>query len=121
MRPHPASIGSFFWPAWLILPPTRSPLSGSKSPRWFQLDGTERWVDCLAANSRRCGSRWILPPVAPNKRLKLAARVAAALIRFEQVAAYPMGGSPPPGALRVGIDAYVFMPSGRRVPRDQVE
>ena len=50
-----------------------------------------------------------------------AARLAAALIRFEQVAAHPMGGSPPPGALRVGIDAYIFMPSLRRVPLDQVE
>jgi len=65
----------FFLACLVILPPTRSPLSGSKSPPWFQLDGTERWVDCLAANSRRCGSRWTLPPMAPNKRLKLAARV----------------------------------------------
>ena len=50
-----------------------------------------------------------------------AARLAAALIRFAQVAAHPLTASTPPGSLRVGTDAYVFMPSSRWVPRDQVE
>jgi len=50
-----------------------------------------------------------------------AARLAAALIRFAQVAAHPMQGSTPPGSSQVGTDAYVFAPSGRRVSRDEVE
>src|SRR5258708_16239937 len=50
-----------------------------------------------------------------------AARLAAALIRFAQVAAHPLKTSTPPGSLRVGTEAYVFMPSSRWVPRDQLE
>ena len=50
-----------------------------------------------------------------------AARLASALIRFAQVAAHPMEASSPPASLRVGTDAYVFLPSWRRIPRDQVE
>lgn len=50
-----------------------------------------------------------------------AARIAFALIRFEEVAAHPRGASTPPGSLRVGTDAYVFLPSWRIVPRDEVE
>jgi len=50
-----------------------------------------------------------------------AARLASALIRFAQVAAHPLKASTPPGHLQVGTDAYVFMPSSRRVPRDQIE
>ncbi len=50
-----------------------------------------------------------------------AARLAAALIRFAQVAAHPLKTSLPPGSLRVGTEAYVFMPSSRWVPRDQLE
>jgi hypothetical protein len=50
-----------------------------------------------------------------------AARIAFALIRFEEVAASPSGASTPPGSLRVGTEAYVFMPSWRKVPRDAVE
>jgi hypothetical protein len=50
-----------------------------------------------------------------------AARLAAALIRFAQVAAHPLEAFTPPGSLQVGTDAYVFMPSWRKVPRDQVE
>ena len=46
-----------------------------------------------------------------------AARPASALIRFAQVAAHPRS----PGSLQVWIDEYVFMPSSRRVPRDQLE
>ena len=44
-----------------------------------------------------------------------AARLAAALIRFAQVAAHRLKASTPPGSLQVGTDAYVFMPSSRRV------
>ena len=50
-----------------------------------------------------------------------AARLASALIRFAQIAAHPLKASPPPGLLQLGTDAYVFIPSSRRVPRDQVE
>jgi hypothetical protein len=50
-----------------------------------------------------------------------AARIAFALIRFEGVAAHAMRGSTPPGVLQVGTEAYVFLPSWRHVPRDQVE
>jgi hypothetical protein len=42
-----------------------------------------------------------------------AARLAAALIRFAQVAAHPLKVSTP--------EAYVFLPASRWVPRDQVE
>jgi hypothetical protein len=50
-----------------------------------------------------------------------AARLASALIRFAQIAAHPLKASTPPGSLQVGTDAYVFAPSSRWVPRDQVE
>lgn len=50
-----------------------------------------------------------------------AARLAFALIRFEGAAAHPMQGSTPPGSLCVGTEAYVFQPSWRVVPRDEVE
>jgi hypothetical protein len=61
--------------------------------------------------------------IAPNTddvRLE-AARLAAALIRFEEVAAHPTAGYTPPGSPRVGTDAYIFAPSGRQVPRNEVE
>ncbi len=50
-----------------------------------------------------------------------AARLASALLRFAQVATHPLHGYTPPGSLTVGTDAYVFMPSGHKVPRDQIE
>ena len=50
-----------------------------------------------------------------------AARIAFALIRFEEVAAHPSGASTLPDSLRVGTEAYVFMPSWRKVPSDEVE
>lgn len=50
-----------------------------------------------------------------------AARIAFALLRFEGVAAHPIRGSLPPGTLRVGTEAYVFLPSWSVVPRDEVE
>ena len=50
-----------------------------------------------------------------------AARLAFALIRFEGVAAHLARWSTPPGALRIGTEAYTFIPSWRSVPRDEVE
>jgi hypothetical protein len=50
-----------------------------------------------------------------------AARLAVALLRFEQVATHPPLVQAPEGLLQVGTDAYIFMPSGRRVPRDGIE
>jgi hypothetical protein len=50
-----------------------------------------------------------------------AARLAAALIRFEQAAAHLAAGSTPRGTLRVGTEAYQFLPSWRTVPREEVE
>jgi hypothetical protein len=50
-----------------------------------------------------------------------AARLAAALIRFGDVAAHPTAGYTPPNSPRVGTDAYIFAPSGRQVPRNEVE
>lgn len=50
-----------------------------------------------------------------------AARIAFALIRFEGVAASAFRGSTPPGALQVGTEAYMFLPSWRAVPSDEVE
>ena len=50
-----------------------------------------------------------------------AARLAFALIRFAGAVAYPLIGHTPPGVLKVGTEAYMFSPSWRRVPRDEVE
>jgi hypothetical protein len=50
-----------------------------------------------------------------------AARLAFALIRFLGAAAYPPLGVTPPGVLKVGTEAYIFGPSWRRVPRQEVE
>ena len=50
-----------------------------------------------------------------------AARIAFALIRFDEVAAHPMGTSPPPGSVRALTEAYSFLPSWRKIPRDEVE
>lgn len=50
-----------------------------------------------------------------------AARIAVALLRFESVAAHQSTSSTSPGMLRVGTDAYVFLPSWRSVPNDQVD
>jgi len=50
-----------------------------------------------------------------------AARLAFALIRFVGAAAYPRLGGTPPGAPKVGTEAYVFGPSWRRVSHQEVE
>ena len=50
-----------------------------------------------------------------------AARIALTLIRFDEIAAHPLGESTTTGSLRVGTEAYFFLPSWRKVPRDEVE
>src|SRR6185436_5585787 len=50
-----------------------------------------------------------------------AARLAFALLRFEGAIAHPFPGSTPPGQLVIGTQAYVFTPSWRSVPNEEVE
>ncbi|MGH9894612.1 MAG: hypothetical protein ACREA0_22065, partial [bacterium] len=50
-----------------------------------------------------------------------AARLAFALIRFEEVTAHPLGASTPPDSLRDRPEAYNFLPSWHKVPRGEVE
>ena len=50
-----------------------------------------------------------------------AARLAAALLRFEEVATHPTLGNTPPGVLEVGRDAYIFIPFLHRIPREEIE
>ena len=50
-----------------------------------------------------------------------AARLAFALLRFEGAAAHARPGSRPSGALQIGTEAYVFLPSWREVPFEEVE
>jgi hypothetical protein len=50
-----------------------------------------------------------------------AARIAFAIIRFEEPMARPLGNTTPPGQLAIGTEAYVFTPSWRKVPRHDVE
>lgn len=57
----------------------------------------------------------------PNDLKLEAARIAFALIRFEEAAAQPYRAETPAGMPAIGTAAYVFTPSWRRVPRDQVE
>jgi len=57
----------------------------------------------------------------PDDVRSQAARLAAALLRFEQAAAHLAPGSTPLGTLRVGTEAYRFLPSWRTVPREEVE
>lgn len=61
-----------------------------------------------------------IAPVADDLRLE-AARVAFALIRFEEGAAHPFRAHTPPGMLALGTEAYVFTPSWQKVPRQEVE
>lgn len=61
-----------------------------------------------------------LAPNPDDVRLQ-AARLAAALIRFEQSAAHLASGATPRGTRRVGTEAYRFLPSWRTVPREEVE
>ena len=50
-----------------------------------------------------------------------AARLAFALVRFAGAAAHPPVRHRPPQVPEVGTDAFVFGPSWRRVPHDEVE
>ena len=50
-----------------------------------------------------------------------AARLALALLRFEEAAAHLSGASTPPGSPRLGTEAYVFVPSWKPIPRDEME
>ena len=61
------------------------------------------------------------PAIASEHLRQEAARIAFALIRFDEVLAYPPTHHTAPGEPVVGTDAYVFMPSGQAVPRQQVE
>src|SRR3989442_9819422 len=47
--------------------------------------------------------------------------LASALHRIASIAPHPLTTSTPPGSLRVGTEAYVFIPSSRWVPLDQLE
>ena len=50
-----------------------------------------------------------------------AAALAAAILRFQEPLAHLSSTSTPAGMPVVGVDAYVFMPSDRRVPRAGIE
>jgi hypothetical protein len=50
-----------------------------------------------------------------------AARIAFALIRFEEGAAHPFRAHTPPGMLALGTEAYVFTPSWQKVPVKDVD
>jgi hypothetical protein len=60
------------------------------------------------------------PAVARDDALIEAASLTFALIRFEEGAAHLSRMSTPPGALRIGVEAYSFAPSWRSVARDVV-
>jgi Asp-tRNA(Asn)/Glu-tRNA(Gln) amidotransferase A subunit family amidase len=60
------------------------------------------------------------PPLVPDDTLMEAASLAFAMVRFEEASAHWPRHSIPPGAPRLGEDAYGFLPSLRRVPRDGV-
>ena len=59
------------------------------------------------------------PLLQPDDALRDAASLAFALIRFAEGAAHPLRGTPS-GTPRVGDEVYVFGPSSRRVPREDV-
>ena len=58
--------------------------------------------------------------LVPDDTLMEAASLAFAMARFEEASAHWARHSIPPGAPRLGVDAYGFLPSLRRVPRDGV-
>jgi hypothetical protein len=61
------------------------------------------------------------PAQVPGDLRSEAARLAFALIRFQQPAAHATRAATPKGVPVIGADAYVFAPSSRRIPVDQVE
>jgi hypothetical protein len=58
--------------------------------------------------------------VEPDETLMQAASLAFAMVRFAEGSAHPDRHSLPPGAPRLGEEVYGFIPSLRRVPRDEV-
>jgi hypothetical protein len=61
------------------------------------------------------------PRVFADNTLMEAAALAFAMVRFQEGSAHADRESVPSEAPRPGVDAYVFFPSLRRVPRDEVE
>jgi hypothetical protein len=60
------------------------------------------------------------PALAQDDLPLEAAQLAAAMLRFQEPLAHVMSAHTPEGMPVVGVDAYAFLPSSRRVPRDQV-
>lgn len=58
--------------------------------------------------------------VSPGDANLDAGRLAAAMLRFQEPLAHLMSASARPGTPIVGVDAYVFLPSSRRVQRADV-
>jgi hypothetical protein len=56
----------------------------------------------------------------PDDTLLQAAGLAFAMVRFQEASAHFRRSSTPPGAPRIGVDAYAFFPSLRRVPLAEV-
>lgn len=57
---------------------------------------------------------------APDEALLQAGSLAFAMLRFEEGAAHPSRAATPPDSPRLGEEAYMFAPSSRLVPLDQV-
>lgn len=55
-----------------------------------------------------------------NGELIQAATLAFAMLRFEEGASHPPTWHTPPGLLKVGTEGWIFAPSRRVVPRDEV-
>lgn len=60
------------------------------------------------------------PPLARDDERLGPAQVAAAMLRFQEPLAHQMSVATPDGVPILGIDAYVFLPSSRRVLRGDV-
>ena len=60
------------------------------------------------------------PALARDDLLLEAATLAAMILRFEERAAHQPSTHTPAGVPVIGQDAYVFPPSSRRIPRDQI-
>ena len=61
------------------------------------------------------------PAVVPGDANLDAGRLAAAMLRFQEPLAHLMSVSTPQGIPIIGVDAYVFLPSSRRVLRPDVD
>jgi hypothetical protein len=55
-----------------------------------------------------------------DREIEEAASLAFAIIRFAQGAAHPPRGARPPGTPKLGEDAFIFLPSERRVSSEDV-